>query len=157
MTDLDVFCRIAAVGWRGVARSLRDRADPEVCGPQIGTALAKHLRSTGGMTSPEFTGLLRERGAGASPTTQDVVWAMEQLFRRRVGDRLMPQLVGGCYRSKSDAEEHMAQCLDAARLPELADRLLRHPGGTGLRRLSQRHLPLADLLVEPAPLGARWR
>lgn len=154
LMDLDVSCRRAAPGWGAVARSLLDAVDPEICGRQIGKAMAKHLRQSGGLESRELADLLPEYGGDAAAHREAVESALERLVRRLVADRVLPGLVGSAYATVADAERHLARCMDAAQLPQLAQSLLRHPDGVGVRQAGRPREALKHLLVEPAPLGA---
>ncbi len=117
--------------------------------------MAKHLRESGGLTSRELVVLLREHGRDGVPRGDAVEFALEQLVRRLVADRVLPGLVGSAYATVADAERHLARCLDAAHLRQLAQSLLRYPAGVGVRQAGRPREALKHLLVEPAPLGAR--
>ncbi len=152
--DLDVTCRRAESGWGPVARSLADRATPEICGRQIHGAMARYLRESGGFTARELADLLPDLDVDAATQRDAVEDALRRLVRRLVADRVLPGLIGGTYATRSDAEDHLARCMDAAQLPHLAHSLLSHPDGVGVRQARRPREALENLLTEPAPLGA---
>jgi hypothetical protein len=154
MSDGDVFCRVAAIGWRPVAKAFRDGVDPAIAGLRIEDALARELRFMGGLTSPEVRHQLRIDDSSEPPTPAEVVELLRHLVHRRVSDRVFPLLVGSRFAAVEEADRYLDRCLQNARLIELARSACRHPDGKGLRRSPRPRRTLSDLLSDSAPLGA---
>lgn len=154
MTDLDVLARRAAPGWTRVAKGLCEAAPPEFVGPQITTALTRHLREHGGLdcVTPTWNTGVSEASV---PSTDEVVAGLVRLTRSLAADRVLPAVVGSVYASMDDADAQLSRCLASSRLAEVAAILLRHPTGVRLRAPRRRLTALAHLLAERAPLGAR--
>ncbi|HVW79361.1 MAG TPA: hypothetical protein VHB69_00270 [Mycobacteriales bacterium] len=154
MSDGDVFCRVAARGWRGVAAAFRDGVDPDIAAIRLSKALANELRVIRGLDSAELRHYLRVVDSSEPPTESDLAESFVSIVRTRVSDRVLPLLVGSRFQSFDEAEAYLGRCLAKAQLPAFARNLLRHPNGVGLRQPSRRRHTTADLLGVAAPLGA---
>jgi hypothetical protein len=157
VADGDVFFRGVARGWGGVANSLRSVAPADILGPRIVKALAREVREGGGLTSGPMAHRLRVLEADDSPSASQVEEALRHTVMCRVTDVVGPRLVGDVFDSFDRVQEHVNACLSHARLPELAERLMRSPDGRGVTAPPRARSNTSDLLGAAAPLGRAAR
>ena len=157
MADGDVFFRGVARGWGGVANSLRSVAPAEILGPRISKALAREVRESGGLSAGAIAHRLKVLDADESPSAEQIEEALRHTVTCRVTDVVGPRLVGDTFVSFDHLQQHVALCLSEARLPELAERLLRSPSGQAVTAPRRPRSTTSDLLGVAAPLGRAAR
>lgn len=150
--DGDVFSRGVRPVWKRVAEALGGRSEPEWCARLIETALAKELRTAGGM---RVLGL-PQHGDVVDVSQSEVADALHHRWQEQVAERVAPILVGrGIFESYEDVQAFLDRVDESARFDSLAGSLLKRPDGSGLRRPPLRRARTLELVHEPAPLGSR--
>lgn len=151
MADGDVFTRTVTARWRSVVEALRDGLPADDCARRLDKALAKELRKTGGLTSPQMHSLLPT----GSTSEADLVAALRRLTRQQCFDRVVPRLVGDGtrFRNYDQAQRFVAYCLDKAHLNALARSLARNPEARRLQTPRRARTSASNILDEGAPLG----